>query len=366
MKWLISAFLSAILLQPSFAQGKEYGMADFDKVEKIDMHAHFATGSPYNLDLAGESRFRFLSIEVEKGTWADVFRQEELLASLHRRYPEKIAYVGTFSLEGIDEPGWLEKTIQWIEKCRAQGSVAVKAWKNIGMEFRDRQGRLVMIDDPRLQHVFRYLEEKRIPLIAHLGEPRNCWLPLEQMTTNNDRNYFRNDPKYHMYLHPEMPSYEDQLAARDRMLDRHPGLRFLGCHLASLEWNVELLAKWLDRYPRAVVDLAARIGSLQHQTLRDREKVRQFFLRYQDRILYGTDSAFRETTQAARDKESLKKMWLSDWQYWVTDEWMEVAKVNGKFQGLKLPGEVVEKIYARNALRWLPEAFPAAGAPARK
>jgi predicted TIM-barrel fold metal-dependent hydrolase len=296
---------------------------------------------------------------VEKGSWADVLRQEELLTALHRQHPDQIAYVATFSLEGLDEKGWAEKVIRWIEKCRAQGAVAVKVWKNVGMEFRDKNKRLVMVDDPRLRPVFQFLEENRIPLIAHLGEPRNCWLPLEKMTTNNDRSYFKSNPQYHMFLHPEMPPYEAQLAARDSMLDQHPKLRFLGCHLASIEWDVELLGRWLERYPNAVVDLAARIGNLQHQTLLERDRVRRFFLSYQDRVLYGTDSAFRDSPKAADRGDTLLKMWQSDWKYWVTDEWMEVPKVNGKFQGLKLPREVVDKIYSQNALRWLPEAFPA-------
>ena len=80
-------------------------------------------------------------------------------------------------------------------------------------------------------------------LMGHL-EPRNCWLPLEEMTVKNDRRYFQNNPQYHMYLHPEMPSYEEQLAARDRMLGKHPNLPFLGAHFGSLEWSVDALARF--------------------------------------------------------------------------------------------------------------------------
>ena len=81
-------------------------------------------------------------------------------------------------------------------------------WKNIGMVEQDAHGQLIMLDDPRFDGVMSHLEAHGIPLIAHQAEPKNCWLPLEAMTTENDRSYFRDHPEYHMYLHPEQPSYE--------------------------------------------------------------------------------------------------------------------------------------------------------------
>ena len=69
-----------------------------------------------------------------------------------------------------------------------------------------------------------------------------------------------------MYLHPEMPSYEEQLAARDRMLGKHPNLPFLGAHFGSLEWSVDALARFLEELPSAVVDTAARMGQLEYQS----------------------------------------------------------------------------------------------------
>ena len=95
---------------------------------------------------------------------------------------------------------------------------------------------------------------------------------------NNDRSYFaRRTRKYHMFKHPEMPSYEDQIAARDRMLAKHPDLRFVGAHLASLEWSVDRLGEFFDRFPNALADTAARMGQLQYQSNREREKVRRIF-----------------------------------------------------------------------------------------
>ena len=123
--------------------------------------------------------------------------------------------------------------------------------------------------------------------IGHLLEAfKRWWLPIDSMTVPGDSSYFTNNPQHHMYLHPEYPSYEAQLDARDNMLTKHPDLIFVGAHLGSLEWNVAELAKRLDRFPNMAVDIAARMNHLQIQ---DRSTVREFFINYEDRLLYGTD-----------------------------------------------------------------------------
>jgi predicted TIM-barrel fold metal-dependent hydrolase len=135
------------------------------------------------------------------------------------------------------------------------------------------------------------------------------------------------------------------------MLEKNPELVFIGCHLASIEWSVDELAGFLDRFPNAAGDMAARMGQLFYQTREDREKVREFCIKYQDRLLYGTDiidsGSNKETFQSR-----IHETWLRDWEYLVTDHTMTSPLIDGEFQGLKLPKEVVDKIYARNTQKW--------------
>src|SRR5690606_15091475 len=161
-----------------------------------------------------------------------------------------------------------------LDACFAEGAIAVKDWKNIGMVFRDKDNQLIMVDNPKLDTIFDHLTSRKITLTRHFGEPTNCWLPLDEMTTNNDRMYFAEHHHPHMYKYPELPSYEEQIAARDRMLEKHPDLVFMGAHMGSLEWSVDELAKTLDRFPNMCVDLAARMGQVFYQTIENREKVR--------------------------------------------------------------------------------------------
>jgi len=232
------------------------------------------------------------------------------------------------------------------------GAVSVKLWKNIGMTERDRNGKFIMVDDPRLKPVIDFIISKNLPVTGHLGEPRNCWLPLSEMTVSGDSSYFAENPGYHMYLHPDYPSYEDQINARDHLLELHPDLRFIGCHLGSLEWNVDELAKRLDKFPDMAVDMAARICHLQYQSLKDRKKVRDFCIKYQDRLLYGTDLSDND----AKDRESLSEWihntWIDDWKYFTSNEKMTSDKFKGSFEGLQLPKDVINKIYSQNAIIW--------------
>ena len=271
--------------------------------------------------------------------------------------PDRVAPVSSFSMIGWDDPDWQQRTIRFLDETFRQGAVGVKVWKNIGMVDRDKDGKLIMIDDPKLDPIFDHLEKRGIVLMGHLGEPKNCWLPLDEMTVNNDRSYFQRNPQYHMYLHSDMPSYQEQIDARDRMLAKHPNLHFLGAHLASLEWSVDELAKFLDRFPNAVVGMAARLGQLQYQSQQDRQRVIAFLNKYQDRVLYGTDSGVGATAQTFERYEQIKRRWLRDWKYFNTDTMIKVPELDEPVQGLALPKQTVEKIYRINAQNLFPKSW---------
>ena len=270
---------------------------------------------------------------------------------MHEQFPQVLFYATTFSMEKFEEPDWKNNVITRLKKDFKEGAIALKVWKDIGMTFRDSLGNFIMIDDPRFESIFDFVFENNITVVAHIGEPRNCWLPLDSMTVNNDRSYFKEHPQYHMYLHPDYPSYEQQIASRDSLLARHPGLRLVGAHLGSLEWNVDELAKRLDLYPNFAVDMAARICHFQVQ---DRQKVRNFIIKYQDRLLYGTDFIINKDNDLHEKKAEMEKVWHADWKYFSTNDELSSPSVSGSFKGLYLDEKVLKKIYYENALKWYP------------
>jgi len=346
----------AVLLMTSCSSGN-FTMDDFQRVKKIDAHVHINASDAAFIEAAQADNFRLLTVNVDYPDFPPVAEQQRLAISHQQAHPAQVAFAGTFLMQGWDEPGWQEGAIRQLDEAIAAGAVAVKVWKNIGMDFRDQDSALVMIDNPRFDSIFQHLLQKNVVLIGHQGEPKNCWLPIEEMTVNNDKSYFKEHPQYHMYLHPEFPSYEDQMNARDRMLERNRNLQFMGAHLASLEWSVDELARFLDRFPNAVVDMAARMGQVQHQSSLDREKVRSFLIKYQDRILYATDMTQAPEAKPEEFKKEVHEKWLADWKYLNTDSTMTVPELDQPFQALALPKSVVEKIYSLNAEKTFPTAW---------
>lgn len=344
--------LAAICLASGCSDRPYYTLEDYPSVPKADVHIHVRTERSAFAEQAVKDNFKLVNIVVDgAGTWAAVEDQFKYAVLQQKAHPDQFKVITSFSVEDFHEPGWQEKTIRWIDRCFDQGAIGVKVWKNIGMVLKDSNGVNVMLDDPRLDGVFTHIGQAEKLVFGHLGEPLNCWLPLEEMTTNNDRSYFEEHPQYHMYLHPELPSYEDQIRARNRRLDKHPRLRFVGAHMASLEWNVDSLAAWLDRYPQATADLAARMGQVFWQTQQDRDKVRDFFIRYQDRILYATDMGDSGDPDPEGLSRRMHDTWLRDWRYFVTDQVMDSDLVNGEFRGIQLPRAAVDKIFYQNAAR---------------
>ena len=138
-------------------------------------------------------------------------------------------------------------------------------------------------------------------------------------------------------------------------------MRFVGAHLGSLEYDVKELAKRLDQFPNMAVDMAERISHLQYQAISNWQEVHDFFIKYQDRLIYGTDLRTgasdiqaKGLTESDEIAAHAHEVWLRHWQFFTGDDEMNVPKVDGTFKGLKLPKAVVDKIYRYNAEKWYP------------
>jgi Amidohydrolase len=330
-----------------------YTIEDFTSVDKYDCHVHLNINEVSFIKQSEEDNFKLITINVDVSSeFPTIEEQQELAIELLQTFPGSVNYISTFSVTNFNDDNWIQETIACLKNSFSKGAIAVKVWKNIGMELKDRDDNFVMIDHPKFDPVFDFLIKNNIPLIGHLGEPKNCWAPIEEMTVKGDVKYFSAHPKYHMYLHPEYPGYEDQINARDRMLEKHPGLQFIGAHLGSLEWSVDELAQRLDKFHNMAVDTAARISHLQYQAKTNWQKVHDFCIKYQDRIIYGTDIIVDSTKETLEMKKDAHDITLRHWRFFTSDEMMSVPKVEGGFKGLKLPCEVVDKIYRKNAELW--------------
>lgn len=339
-----------------------YTLDDFQRLEKYDAHVHIREKiDTLFIKQAEKDNFFLLNINVYTSSGKSVKEQQEQALAHVQAYPKQIAFATTFSLENWNEDSWEKETLDHLKDSFSKGAVAVKLWKNIGLQLKDKNGEFVMIDHPKFDPVLDYMAKNNIPLIGHFGEPKNTWLPLDEMTVSGDRDYFKEHPQQHLYFHPEFPSYNELINSRDKMLKKHPDLNFVGAHLGSLEWSVDELAKRLDQFPNMAVDMAERISHLQYQSITDWQKVHDFFIKYQDRLLYGTDLrisaadlVIKGVTEPSEIQKHAHEVWMRHWKYFTSDEEMNVPKVEGSFKGLKLPAAVVDKIYRKNAEKWIP------------
>lgn len=323
-----------------------YSTADFASITKVDAHVHIRTDDSSFVHQARLDNFRLLTIVVDEPPGIE--KQQQWAINQRNLFPEYVSFATTFPVDDWNRPGWSRKTIHRLRKSFDQGAIAVKIYKNIGMVLKDTAGHFVMIDNPRFDEVLDSLSAQGIPVIGHLGEPRDCWLPLAEMKMRSNRNYYQRNPEFHMFLQPGYPSYQQQIASRDRMLEKHPDLLFIGAHLGSLEWNTDTLAAHLDKLPNMMVDMAARISDLQFLALNNWQKVHDFFIRFQDRLIYGTDRIADGSKPASTMASFVHDAWFQDWKFLTGTDTLHSSSFDGSFRGLQLPKRVIDKIYRKN------------------
>ena len=319
----------------------------------IDAHVHFAGDHRDSVAMLKELDLLVLNVCVaydDKGNW---WKQAENYRRLAQEHPETYAWCTSFDLPDFADPGYVDGVIAGLERDFAAGAAACKVWKNFGLEVRRPSGEYTLVDDPLLEPIFDYLVATDRTVLMHIAEPSACWMPLDDANPLVD--LLRRQPKFHLYNRPGLPSHQQLIAARDRVLARHPNMRAVGAHLASLEHDVEVLAETLDRFPNLAVDTSARITSLSRQ---DPEKVRQFFLDYQDRVLFGTDSMHEALTSEVPEEERLQvnaRFRDRHLQYLAFLEGPGPVRVEDRdVPGLALPEPVLEKVLRTNAVKWYP------------
>ncbi len=329
-------------------------LAALAKIEPIDTHTHVFVNSPAYYRMLKQLNMHTVDIcvvgrehEPRDMTQAAQFREA---MAVHRGSGARVAVCTTFNPYAFRDKNFDRDSIEVINRNFHEGAIAVKIWKNIGMQLKWPSGKYVMPDDPVFEPIYRDIAAHNKTMIAHLAEPDTCWEPLSEIgPANPDYEYYKENPQWHMYGKPGAPSKAEILAARDHLLEMNPHLRVVGAHLGSMETNVDEIAKRFDRYPNFAVDTAARVHYLMAQP---RAKVRAFLIKYQDRICYGTDGGIHPGNNDAARIKSWEYQYAMAWKYFATNEDFEYDGL--KVQGLALPRSVLHKIYHENAVRWFP------------
>jgi len=212
------------------------------------------------------------------------------------------------------------------------------------MEVRSKKGAYLLPDHPTLLPIYETIQREGKTLISHLADLNAAWMDPAGKPVGGQ--YYAQHPEWLMFGKAGAPSKEAILNARDRVMAKYPKLRVVGCHIGSNEQDLDLVAKRLDTYPNFAVDLASRIGYLTPDS--ERAKAREFLIKYQDRIIYGTDF----NMVAGAKAPELPGIHEREWKTLASDEVVS-GKKGASTRGLGLPDNVLKKIFHDNAARWI-------------
>lgn len=322
-------------------------LRDLASLEPIDVHVHLDGTGPAFALLLNDLRMNVLDIlyvddKSENRHAMEPQRHDalNLIASIGNR----VKLCTSFTPFSFQDPAFTEDTIRALDQDFANGAIAVKIWKNIGMELQSAPGKYVMPDDAAFAPLYRNIAAHHKTLIAHIADPDEAWGRKDQYS-----NYYSLYPEWDMVKVEGAPRKADILQARDHVLAANPDLLVIGAHLGSLADHLDQLASLFDRYPNFAVDTSGRILHLMTQP---RDEVRQFLIKNQDRILYGTDLYIPPGQEDRTTARAFRSKYLLDWRCYATSD--RFTFHGHTVQGLNLPAVVLEKLYRKNAVHWLP------------
>ena len=330
--------------------GDEAALRGFAAIHPIDVHVHvFKVDSAFQklLERLNLKLMNILVVDDTNPRRKDLQRQINDAWSLVRSSHGHVALCTTFDPYLFNSPSFSADAIRQIDRDFAQGAVAVKVWKNIGMEIKDSSGQYVMADDPKFEPIYKDIAAHGKTLMTHLAEPDVAWGPPD--AADPSWSYYQDNPQWYVANRPGFPSKQKILEARDHVLAENPKLRMVGVHLGSMERDLDNIARHLDKYPNFAIDTAAR---MEYLMLMPPEKVTAFLIKYQDRVLYGTDLDLHADAEVADALTEWRSTYARDWKFLATGE---TLTVEGKqVHGLNLPRPVLQKIFHDNATRWIP------------
>jgi len=256
---------------------------------------------------------------------------------------------------GDPSPGFGERMAESLKRKVEAGACGVKIFKELGLRHRDAEGNLIPVDDPRLDSLWAAAGELEIPVLIHTADPVAFFQPLDE--TNERLEELQAHPDWY-FGEPGFPGHDALLTRRNRVIERHPDTTFIGAHLGNYSERLAYVGACLERYPNFYVDTSARLGEIGRLPT---EEVREFFVKHQERIIFGTDlvlgwNAFNDPSQ--KKGENYRDFYDTHWRFFETDarQMDHPFPIQGRWKvnAINLPDEVTQKLYLRNARRLIP------------
>lgn len=347
--------------------GREIVLSDFDpkpslivdrkqilksKYPVIDVHFHLASDFRTEMDkkaLAPEALIKSMdSVGVKTIVNMDGIDIDKDIVIYGKKYPDRIinfAYPSLNSNELINNET-LADLPNVVKDFVARGVMGIgELAKYLGLTIKDVSGKVIPIDDSRLDPFWAKAGELKIPVLWHVADPTPFFQPVDRF--NERVTELRRYP-FWSYYKPGIPSKETVLKQLENVLKKHPETIFIGAHMGQVPDNLKYLSYLFDTYPNYYVDCAATFSELGRQPY----TARKFFIKYQNRILFGSDGGALHGVKGW----TVEKFYRSSFEFLETDnEYIDypmqgaINQGNWKIYGINLPDDVLEKLYYKNA-----------------
>jgi predicted TIM-barrel fold metal-dependent hydrolase len=270
------------------------------------------------------------------GGYGDRLKQNVEVWGEH--YGKRAVVFANIDFSDIDAADYPGRAAAQLEADVRNGARGLKIFKGFGLTQTDGNGRRIPVDDPRFDKLFAACGRLGIPVLIHTAEPAPLFEPMDKY---NER--WIELKRYPRRARPpeKYPSWESIIAEQHRLFEKHPETKFINAHLGWLGGDLGRLGELLDRLPNIYTEFGAVIEELGRQP----RFAREFFIKYQERILFGKDT-WRPDEYATY----FRVLETAD-EYFPHDR-----KHHGLWNlyGLDLPDEVLRKVYYENALALIP------------
>ncbi len=264
---------------------------------------------------------------------------DKSIKNIQENHPNRVGLFLNVDFESIDDENYAETQVKIIRDAVEKGAIGLKVYKSLGLRNKDSKGKRIRVDDERIGPIWEVCGELGIPVLIHSADPFQFWLPKDDQ---NERWFELKEKPGRYYGDSDfIPPFEDIINEQHTIFRRHENTTFINAHLGWMGNDLQKLGQHLDEFPNVITEFGAVIAELGRQP----KTARQFFIDYQDRILFGKDSYNKE------EFYTYFRVLESDDEYF---NYFRKRHAFWKMYGLNLPDEVLKKIYYKNALRLFP------------
>jgi predicted TIM-barrel fold metal-dependent hydrolase len=351
--FVLALTVLATFLEPAPVSAQEMGFEEYrpistlivpkNEIKKakfpfIDIHSH-----QYKMDekdLSGlitamDTLNEGIMVNLSGGSGESLKRAVE---NIRNNYPGRFVVFANVDFEGASDREWTQRAVAQLEEDVKNGAKGLKVFKSLGLRNRDANGERLAIDDERLDPIWAKCGELGIPVLIHAADPKPFW---DNFDSTNERWLELKTHPRRKRTDKDPASWHQIINEQHNIFKKHPQTQFIAAHMGWYANDLAKLAELMDAMPNMNVGISAVIAELGRQP----RNAHDFFLKYQDRILFGKDSwnpeEFPTYFRVLETNDEYFPYYKKYHAFWA-------------MYGLGLPDDVLKKVYYKNALKLVP------------